>query len=59
MYALYSAKQARVQKCVYTGLTIEGKPFRATEFTEKQRKSYWNDGVCVGKVKIWYKSSNS
>lgn len=53
-YALYSAKQARYQKCVYKGLTVDGKPFCATEFTQELRKSYWNDGVFVGKVNKWY-----
>ena len=54
-YALYSAKQARYQKCVYKGLTVDGKPFCATEFTQELRKSYWNDGVFVGKVNKWHK----
>ncbi|MDA7838705.1 hypothetical protein N9A45_00060 [bacterium] len=57
VYALYSDKQARVQKFMYTGLTTEGKPFHATEFIEKLRKSYWDDGIFVGKVQKWYKAS--
>lgn len=53
-YALYSAKQARAQKRVYTGLTSDGTPFCASEILEKLRKSYWNDAKYVGKVKTWY-----
>ena len=58
-YALYSAKQARAQKCVYTGLTIQGKPFCASEILENDRKSYWADGVFVGIVDKWHRASTS
>ena len=54
MHALYSEKQRRYQKFIYQGETIHGKPFTATELTKQQRKSYWHDGVYVGKVERWH-----